>query len=845
MTDNRHEAPGLSGQPFSDTAEADRPRLQILDVSKSFGAVRALKNVTFEVQPGEIHGLIGENGAGKSTLMAVASGALEPDTGIVRIDGHEVGADPSQSRDLGLAIVRQHPALFPELTVADNLMFALSTEDRRKVKNPVKWARECLNTWDDRPDIEPQARVSTLNPEQKFILEICRAIYQRPKVLVLDEPSEHLGAEGVDRLFSAVRELASGGTGVVYISHRIREIREIAKNVTVLRDGNNMGTYVTEELTEEKIVNLIIGRTLDATFPDKPDPSIFEGRSPNVVVENLSGAGFSDVSLSIRPGEIVGFAGIDDNGQATIARSIAGLERSTGTVKIADRAVNVRSSKSAVANGIVYIPADRHKESIFSELSIRFNSTLRAISHFSKAGFVSGSAEQQASRDALEKYEVKLGTPDDPISSLSGGNQQKVVIAGALLTSPSLLIADQPTQGVDVGAKAEIYRHLREIAEKGTSVLVLSSDNTELAGICDRVHVVSRGQLTSTLENEELSEKHITDAVLRAESRREHVRRKPAVWSRLTDHDLAPLPVLLLLILGLAIYTQFQNANYLSDINVRTVLHFAAILGVVTAAQALTMMRGGIDLSVGALMSMVVVIASFYVVDGVPAGYHVLGWVLILLVCLGTGLFNWVLIDRLGIHPVLATFGTWILLEAVALLLRPSPGGVIASGTYKILSMKFGIIPLALIVAIIAIALLEYWRTRTGSGKRLLAAGSDTITAAKLGISSSRTTLVAYVGCSLLAGLAGILLIGRVGSGDATAGSLYTLQSVAAAVVAGVSLFGGRGSFVAGLFAAILLTQVRTVTTFLQLNDAWQNIFLAIVTVGAVFVYSIVRERRS
>lgn len=822
----------------------NRARLKIENVSKTFGAVRALKDVGFDVLAGEVHGLIGENGAGKSTLMAIASGALDPDAGSVEIDGVRIDPDPAHARSLGLGIVRQHPALFPELTVADNLLFGLTPEQRSKIKRPYEWARECLDVWDDRPDIDPRVRVSMLNPEQQFILEISRALFLKPGVLVLDEPSEHLSAEGVDRLFERIRALAAAGSAIVYISHRIREIREISDRVTVLRDGAQRGTRATPELSEEEIVELIVGRSLAATFPPKNGTPV-ANREEGLVVGNFSGARFEDVSLSVRRGEIVGLAGIDDNGQADIARALAGLERSTGNVRFGDRRLNVRSSRASARAGISYIPADRHREGIYSELSVRDNALMRGIDRVASWGIVNGGKQRSVSEGALARFQVKTPHPQAPISSLSGGNQQKVVMTAALLTEPDVVIADQPTQGVDVGAKAEIYSHLREIAEGGGSVLMLSSDNTELAGTCDRVHVVSRGRIVATIEGDDLSEERITDAVLRAESRREHVRAKPSTWARLVDSDFAPVPVLLAFMLLLAVFIQTQNDNYLSSFNLKTVLHLGAVLAMASLAQGVVMMRGGIDLSVGPVMSMTLVIASFFIVDGAGFGSTVFGWLLILLFCLSVGFVNWVLIDRLKVHPVLATFGTWTLLDAIALLLRPTAEGTIASGVFNLFAMKWGFLPLALVIVVVVAVVLERWRTQSMSGKRLMASGNDPQLAAKIGVSPSRTALRAYLMSAALAGIAGLLLIGRAGVGDPSAGSVYTLQSVAAAVVGGVSLFGGRGSFFGIVVAALLLTQVRTATTFLGLNDAWQNILLAVVTVGAVFMYSIVRRKRA
>ena len=828
----------------SETGGVEGSRLQLHGVSKSFGPVVALSDVSFNVVSGEVHGLIGENGAGKSTLMAVASGALRPDAGTVTIDGTAVLGDPSLSRALGLAIVRQHPALLSELSVADNLMLSVAPSERPRPGEAVRWARECLNAWDERPDIDPRVRVSTLNPEQKFVLEISRALFLRPGVLILDEPSEHLGAEGVERLFKAVRELAAAGSAIVYISHRIQEVKQISDRVTILRDGVIRGTRVTAELNEAEIVSLVIGRSLDATFPEKAAAVAEAGSSqPTLVVDGLSGTAFRDVSFSIRPGEIVGLAGIDDNGQTEVARALAGLDSSTGVVRVLGRKVGAKGSPAAVRAGIAYIPADRHKEGIYPELSVRENVMIRSISKVSNLGVVSSEREQRTMKEALARYAVKSGHPENSISPLSGGNQQKVVLAGALLSEPKVVIADQPTQGVDVGAKAEIYGHLRAIASAGNCVLVLSSDNNELAGICDRVLILSRGRLVAELEGDQVTEGRITDVVLRADSTREHHRRTPSRWARFTDSDLAPAPVLGVLIIALAVFAQLQNANYLSARNIATVLGIAAILAIASAGQSVAILRGGIDLSVGPLMSVVVVISSFYVVDDVGFGYHIMGWALVLGVSLLVGVANWAMIDRLKIHPMLATFGTWMVLEAVSLTLRPSPAGLISSGVALALSFDLGVIPAALIVAVVVIIGAEVWRTRTMGGKLVQAVGSSSTVAEKLGISESRATFVAYVMCSMLAGVAGIFLIGQVGSGDATAGSLFTLQSVAAAVVGGLSLFGGRGSFIGVLFASILLTQVRSITTFLSLDDAWQHLLLAFITIGAVFLYSIARRR--
>jgi ribose transport system ATP-binding protein len=823
----------------------DGNRLMLTGVGKSFGAVRALDDVTLAVPPGEIHGLIGENGAGKSTLMAIASGALVPDAGRATVDGHDVVGDTAAARAAGLAIVRQHPALLPELTVADNILLAVPASMRPAVKDSVAWARQCLDAWDDRPDIDPGMRAGQLNAEQQFIVELARALCQNPAVLLLDEPSEHLKAADVDRLFRVVGERAAQGTAVVYISHRVREVREISDRVTVLRNGVNRGTHDTADLDESRIIELIIGRSLDAQYPARQDTSErFHGRPAVLEAYDLTGDGFDDAALVIDAGEVVGLAGIDGNGQAELARALAGLHGFTGRVKINGSNARLNSPVSAVDAGVAYVPADRHREGIFPDLSVKENAIIRGVKVAARLGFVSSRRESQQGLGVLERYSVKAASPDAPVGSLSGGNQQKVVMGGALAANPRLLIADQPTQGVDVGAKSEIYTQLREVAATGAGVLMLSSDNSELAGVCDRVLVMSRGRIVAEIAGEDLTEAAITSAVLQASATRDHEVPQPRKWARRFDHDLAPVPVLLALIALVAVVAQVSDSTYLGTRNISLVLGLGAVLALAACGQGLVLMHGGIDLSIGPLMSFGPIIASFYIV-GAGVGYDLTGWVLIVLATVGVGVVNWLMATFLKINPLLTSFGMWTLLDAAALILRPTAGGLISTTVVDALATSFGPIPLSLLIVAVVVAAMELWRTRTLTGKSIQALGSSREAAHTLGIGARRVALITHVAAALLAGLAGILMIGQIGTGDPTAGEPYVLTSISAAVVGGVALTGGRGSFWGVLCAAVLLVQVQTATPYLGLSAGWQNILVAVVTIVAVCVYSIARRRRA
>jgi ribose transport system ATP-binding protein len=516
---------------------ADDILLSVSNVTKTFPGVRALSHVTFDVRAGEVHGLVGENGAGKSTLMGVASGALLANEGTVHISGREMRADPELARELGLAIVRQEPALMPDLSVAENLYLGQPTHKRPTLSELNAWAARLIGRWSDDVAINVRDHVATLNPEERFIVEIVKALASEPKVLVLDEPTEHLVADDVQRLFVRIREITAKGASVVYISHRIREVQAIADRLTVLRDGEGQGTYDAKTLDEDQIVALIVGEDLDRTFPEK---AATVGRD-QLIVRGLSGSGYTDINFSVKEGEIVGFAGIDGNGQREVMRALAGLVASTGDVLIGSVPARLKSPQAAVKCGVSYLPGDRHAEGIFGDLSVRENFSARSPADDIVAGFVRRGSEEKRARGAVDQFAVKTPGLETPIRSLSGGNQQKLVLASVLAMKPRVLLVDEPTQGVDVGARAEIYKVLRDVARSGVAIIVVSSDANEVAGLSDRVAIFSRGRIVEVLEGAKVVEDNITAAVLKSTSHREKAHKKAGALLTWAACSTAPL----------------------------------------------------------------------------------------------------------------------------------------------------------------------------------------------------------------------------------------------------------------------------------------------------------------
>ena len=492
--------------------------LRLTDVRKSFGAVRALKGVTLEVRAGEVHALLGENGAGKSTLMAVAAGSLTPDEGTVEIAGATLdSASPSAAQALGLGVVYQHPALAEDLTVVENMLLSMPRKRRPSYGKAPAWAREALATI-GAEKIDVGARISELSAAETQLVEIAKALALDPKVLILDEPTAALESEEVEHLFEQVRAIRARGTAVVYISHRIPEVEAIADRLTVLRDGATRGTFRVDEVDEARILELIAGRELEAVFPDKLAP----GGSGRRCSRSPSSPGRTSTTSRWRSPRARSSASPGSPATASASSSAPSPGSAITPARSPSTAPrsSLRNARRAQKDGVFYVSSDRQREGIFPALSVRENAVASSLQSFTQFGVVGPRPERDAVAVQEKELAIKTASQESDISSLSGGNQQKVVFARAMLGRPKVLICDEPTQGVDVGARVEIYRLLRELAADGCAVLVCSSDALELVGLCDRVMVMSRGQTVAMLEDESVTESKITGTAVTATTER-------------------------------------------------------------------------------------------------------------------------------------------------------------------------------------------------------------------------------------------------------------------------------------------------------------------------------------
>ena len=813
------------------------------EISKNFDGVAALTDVSFEVEPAEVHALLGENGAGKSTLMNVASGAMQPDAGSILFEGSAVeDLTPARAQELGIAIVHQHPALLPDMTVAENISVSVGREHLERRESNLRAAMQSVLA-DVHFTGHLEDRVSSLSVAQRHLLELAKAFAVSPRLLILDEPTAPLSLESVELLFSSVRRLASDGVAIVYITHRLAEVREIADRVTVLRDGKGRGTVQAATVSDSELVAMIVGRTLDATFPPKQLADV--GEAPVLRVAELSGQSFQDVSFHARHGEIVGIAGIVGNGQRALLRAVAGIDKASGQVEVGGKAMSRRALRRSVA----FMPADRLTEGLMVDLNVRENTALMALDRLTVGPVVSRRREVDAVEAELTGLAVKAPSLEAPVSALSGGNQQKVVVSRSLLSRPTILVADDPTQGVDVGARAEIYRILREVAEQGVPVVVASSDTLELEGLCDRVVVMSRGHAVATLEGDDVTEERIVHAAVSASthvSQQERRRLGGSSLARFIEGDYAPVVVLGAVMLALGAYVWTQNDRYLSDFNITSVMFACAALGFISLGQTFALLLGGIDLSVGPLAGFLVVVGSFFILDGKSGAFWALGFVVMFACALGVGLVNGALIRFANFTAVAATLVTYIALGGLAFTLRDAPDGYIAFSVTDAISKKVGPVPIAFILFVAVALALELGLRKSRFGLRLRAVGSDEESARRVGVPVTRVALLGYVGASLLTFLGAIVLLAQLGVGDpGQADQLhnYTLSTITAVVVGGTSLLGGRGTFIGTLLGAGLIVQVLNATTILSLDQKWQYIFQGFLIVAAAIIYSQVRRR--
>lgn len=484
-------------------------RVQMENIYKKFSGVNALTDVSFSLKPGEIHALVGENGAGKSTLMKILAGAILSDSGIIKIDGKERHiASPRISKELGISIIYQEFMLAPHLTVLENIYLDRLTEkglliDWKTLRKRTKTLLDELGFG----EIDPNTRVGDLSVAYQQIVEICKSLSRNANVLVLDEPSAVLTFTEIEKLFKLVRQLKEKGLGIIYISHRMDEIFDLCDTITVLKDGTFVNEHAVKEITKKDLINEMVGRELSALFPQR------HAKIGEVMldVKNLNvGREVRNVSFDVRKGEVLGFSGLVGAGRTETMRGVFGADKpDSGAITYKGKTVKFKSPFEAVSKGMGLVPEDRKQQGVLTQMSIRVNTTLSTLKKVGKFGIIDHKKDKQFTKAILDKLQTKYNSMEDSVSSLSGGNQQKVSLAKWLAADCDLMVLDEPTRGVDVGAKAEIYKNINDLAEEGKAIIMISSEMEEIINMCDRVIVMRQGEVVGELLREELSEQNL------------------------------------------------------------------------------------------------------------------------------------------------------------------------------------------------------------------------------------------------------------------------------------------------------------------------------------------------
>jgi ribose transport system ATP-binding protein len=838
--------------------------LRLEGVTKRYGGVTALADVDFFCTLGTIHAVVGENGAGKSSLMKIIAGVTRPDEGRIYLGETLVHlASPADATRQGIACIFQELSLLPDLSVADNI--SIATPPRRFGLIDQRRQRECARNVLREigcPDIHPLERVKNLPLSRQQMVEIAKALVRQPRLIIMDEATSALTAKDVEHLYKVIRQLRDRGLAILYISHRMHEIAALADTCSVFRNGRHIDTFPMATRTAAEIVPLMIGRDVNRAYPLKPSPNgtatdiqgtINVASTSSVPALEVIDLTWEDVlnriSLAVAKGEIVGLGGLDGQGQSELLLAIFGvLRRVHGQVLINGRRLSINHPRQAKASNVrmALIPEDRKTQGLLLAMSIRDNLVLAAAPDLSNHGVIDSTKERTAIDEVVDKLRIKMNDLDAPVRTLSGGNQQKVVIGKWLMKEPRILLLNDPTRGIDVGTKQEMYRLMRELAQTGIAILFYSTDYEELIGMCDRVMVCYGGKLVRELTGADLNEHNLITAALNlneefvksgtaaAISETEgHNHSKWQTFRRFWRWNVGPFTAFFVFAVMFFLFSVKQE-NGLS-VNVLTSLsNKGVVLALVAMAQTLVVLTGGFDLSAGMILTMASCLASV-LVNGSP-GQVALGLVAVLMSGLAAGAINAAIVVLGRIQPIIATLATGAIYFGIALLLRPSPGGDVSEDLSNALTYDLGGIPTTFLL-LVGILAFVWWPFRNSVvGRSCYAVGSAEGAAYMSGLAIGRSRFAAYSLAGLLAAAGGLALslISLSGEASASQGGFYTLNSIAAVAIGGTSLFGGSGGMIGSILGAFILRTISDLLFVFNAPALWQPLFQGFILLGAV-----------
>ncbi|WP_064649950.1 ATP-binding cassette domain-containing protein [Rhizobium sp. WYCCWR10014] len=840
------------------TMEAGQVVASLEGVTKVFGGTVAVADVSIQLRAGEVLALLGENGAGKSTCVKLLAGVHRPDGGQVSILGKAVTfASPLEAQHAGVAVMHQHPGLFPDLSIAENL-FIGQTGLRWKLDHLYMRAEAARLLTLVGLEVDVTAPLGRLRTSEQQLVEIARALSLDARVLIMDEPTAALSQREVERLFTVVDNLRSQGVAMMFVGHRMDEIYRVADRIAVLRDGRHVGTEGAADLSRERAVQMMVGRALDGLYPRN-------SASPGEVVLDVKGlscdGSFKDVSFQLRAGEILGFGGLVGSGRTEIARVLFGIDQPTaGTIRIDGKALRFASPKDAMDNGVAYVSEDRIGQSLVMDFSILNNASLTVLDKATRGGFMSRERELDLAKPFLDRLRLRFKSFDQPVGALSGGNQQKVVLAKWLATNPRILILDEPTQGIDVQTKADVHAMMADLAGKGMAIILISSELPELLGMADRMIVLREGLVTAEFLHDEATQEKVigaaTDAIVKKvdgeivakpvphqeEKLELPERAAQGTWRRvLARRELGLFAAIAAVVIPISIL----NIRMLSGANLSALAMDAGLLMIVAVAQMLVVITRSIDLSVAAIIGLAAYGAAstihLHPEIGVMGGV-----VLACAIGLAAGFLNGLIVTYGRVPAIVVTLGTMSIFRGINSLWA---GGTQVSADQvpqawlDMTAANILGVPAVLLIAIATLLVVAYILRNTSIGRELFAIGSNPGGASLIGIPSRARILMAFSAAGLLAGFDGALWASRYATVDARVAYGFELTVVAAVVVGGIAVRGGSGTVLGVAAGALMLLIINNGLTLVRVDPLWLQGVYGLVILAAIGIDALVARR--
>ena len=820
---------------------------------KRFGGTVALDDVSFDLLPGEVLALLGENGAGKSTCVKLLAGVYRPDSGAVLVDGVPVEHwSPLEAQRRGIAVMHQHPGLFGDLTVYENIFIghmpcSMAGVERSRMRGEAKALLDVVGLTCSPDDILRQLRTS----EQQLV-EIARALSTNARVLIMDEPTAALSQREVERLFAVVADLRARHVAMMFVGHRMEEIYRVADRIAVLRDGRLMAIRAATDLNRDSAVQLMVGRPLSTIYPRWQA----HVGAPVLSVAGLArDAAFQDVSFTVHAGEVLGLGGLVGSGRTEIARVLFGIDQpSAGSIQMTGEPVRFANPSAAMAAGIAYLSEDRLGQSLVLDFPILANASLPVVGKATFAGLVMRRRELALIKPHLDRLRLKFRSFDQPVKTLSGGNQQKVVLSKWLATNPRLLILDEPTQGVDVESKAEVHAMIAELAQRGLAIILISSELPELVGMCDRMIVLREGRVTAEFSRGNVDQERIIRAATDADS----VAAEDGAAG--AGHVAAGLPGegslagrlarkrevgLACAIAVVALPVMLINTRMISAENLFAIAMDAALLMVVAVGQMLVLLTRNIDLSIASVIGLAAYGSASFM-HAHPAASVFAGIGIACLIGIACGLVNGIIVTLGRVPAIVVTLGTLAVFRGINSLVAGGhqiSADQVPQAWLDVTSAKIAGVPSVVLIAAATLAVIAMVLRRLPAGRELYAIGSNPDGAALIGIRATTLVLSAFVASGLLAGFDGAMWASRYATIDARVAMGYELTVIASVVVGGVAIRGGAGSVLGVALGVLTLLVIQNGLTLVRVDPLWLQGVYGLVILIAVSVDTLVGRK--